>query len=192
MLSREGTGPGMEPTNPVDEVMAEVLAEVLFDSTVEVSYSPVGSTPDLPERTLGTASATAPGPGPWQTSLTIRLPERVAHVLLSHGSESLSELLDVMPASVLRAASQMRGGVADTDSLSPSVRRIARDTVAAEILNSYVRSRLGVDEPGDLVAEVIEYLIELSGAHRGQGAHPRRGRGRRARRQPSHRAALPA
>lgn len=152
-----------DPANAVDEVMRDVLAEILFDSSVEISYSPQGTTPEVPGRGPGTASATAPGPGSWQTSLTVRLPERVGQVLRAHGGESLSELLDVMPAAVLRAAGQLRVDFPQTGIPKPAVRRVARDMVAAEILNSYVGSRLGVTEPGDLVAEVIEYLIELSG-----------------------------
>lgn len=153
-----------DPTNPVDAVMSDVLAEILFDSRVEISYSPAGTPPGVPGRTLGTASATAPGPGSWQTSLTVRLPDRVGQVLRTHHGGPLSELLDVMPAAVLRAVARLRGGFPQTRVPVPAVRRVARDTVAAEILNSYVGSRLNVSEPGDLVAEVIEYLIELSGA----------------------------
>ena len=158
------TGIPSDPSSPIDLILAEVLAEVLFDSTVEMSYSPMGTAPEVPARALGTASATAPGPGDWQTSLTIRLPERVAHVLRLHGARSLSELLDVMPEAVLRTAAQLRNGSPQNGSPSPAARRVARDTVAAEILNSYMRSRVGVEEPGELMAEVIEYLIELSGA----------------------------
>ncbi|MDP8953484.1 MAG: hypothetical protein M3N37_00900 [Actinomycetota bacterium] len=38
-----------------------------------------------------------------------------------------------------------------------------RDTLAAEILAVYFRSRLGDASPGDLVEETLDYLIGLSG-----------------------------
>lgn len=158
------TGTITDPANPVDEVMSEVLAEVLFDSTVDITYSPAGSVPEVPPRLPGIAAATAPGPGSWQTTIVVRLHERVAHILRTHGGESLSELLDVMPEAVLRAAERLRPMPGHSNHLGPALRRAIRDTVAAEILNSYMCSRLGVEEPGELIAEVIEYLIEISGA----------------------------
>lgn len=152
------------PVPPFDAVMIEVLSEVLFNSSVEITYSPAGSTPDEPPRVPGISSATAEGPGSSQTTIVVSLQQRVAHILQTHGGESLSELLDVIPAAALRTMHRLRSVHGSSAQLSPALRRAARDMVAVEILNSYLRSRLAVAEPGELVAEVIEYLIELSGA----------------------------
>ena len=43
------------------------------------------------------------------------------------------------------------------------MQRAVRDTLAAEILVVYFRSRLGDPSPGDPVEEALDYLIELSG-----------------------------
>lgn len=160
----DDAGLDTNPADPVDAFIVEVLSEMLFDSSVEITYSPAGSAPTVPARTPGTASATADGPGACQCTIAVRLQERVAHILRTHGGETLSELLDVMPAAALRAADHLRSTHHGTATMGPALRRAARDTVATEILDSYMCSRLGVAEPGDLTAEVIEYLIELSGA----------------------------
>ncbi len=153
-----------DPSNAMDDVIIQVLTELLFDSSVEIGYKPVGSDPELPPRTAGIASATAPGPSGWQTNIVVRLHHRVAHILAAHGGDSLSELLDVIPDAALRAGGRLRPTHGTTKHLGPALRRAARDTIAAEILNSYITSRLGIAEPGELTAEVIEYLIEVSGA----------------------------
>jgi hypothetical protein len=70
-----------------------------------------------------------------------------------------------MPVAGVRAAEQFRSNVAPDQvaPVGPALRRAVRDTVAAEILARYLASRVGRDARSDLIAETIEYLIELSG-----------------------------
>lgn len=69
------------PVPPLDAVMIEVLSEVLFNSSVEITYSPADSTPDEPPRVPGIFSATAEAPGSSQTTIVVSLQQRVAHIL---------------------------------------------------------------------------------------------------------------
>ncbi len=162
MADRDGGTPERS-ADAVDALIAEVLTEVLFDSAVSIEHSDEVHPPEPPAPAVGTAWATAPGPGPGHTSVTVELRPRVAQVMRNHGGGSLSELLALAPAAALAAAARIRPEDGPTPHLSPSARRAARDTVTAEILNSYMRTRVGTEDPGELTAEVIEYLIEISG-----------------------------
>lgn len=153
------------PTDPVGEAVADALGEVLFGAAVSLTHTPTGSAPPEAVGTddPGTASATGPGPRGWASStITVRLEPRIAR-LLENGPSPLAELLRVMPAAGLRAATQLRQDVGDGARLTLAVRRAIRDTLAAEILTAYLRSRLGSGEGADLVGDTIDYLIELSG-----------------------------
>ena len=70
-----------------------------------------------------------------------------------------------MPTAGVRVAEQFRNHIAFDVALpvGPALRRALRDTVAAEILAQYLSSRVGREARPDLIAETIEYLIELSG-----------------------------
>ena len=150
------------PTDSVGEAVVEALGDVAFGAEVSISYAPEGSTPADSPTDEESAAASGPGPPGWQATITVRLAPRVAR-LLRDGSSALGELLGVLPSAGLRAAAQLRGALGGGTRPTPAVRRAVRDTLAAEILVSYFTSSLGEPPRGDLVAETIDYLIELSG-----------------------------
>jgi len=153
------------PSDPVVEAVAEILAEVLFGASVEVSYSPRGSAPVTPGPQAGLASAVGAGPE-CDVALVVSLSDRVTALVESDGS-SLAELVDTLPGAGIRVAERFRPRVfADASEhapIAPPLRRALRDAVAAEILETYLSTRLHVQPRPDLVAETIEFLIELSG-----------------------------
>jgi hypothetical protein len=69
----------------------------------------------------------------------------------------------MLPGAGLRAAERLRTAGTGGDRAAPALRRAVRDTVAAEVLARYVTARLDAPDSARLVAETIEYLIELSG-----------------------------
>jgi hypothetical protein len=155
------------PPDPLDEAIAEALGDVLFGAAVSVAHAPAGYTADAPAVPVttarGTASATGAGPDGGTTTIVVTLAPRVAR-LVGDGPSALGELLDVLPAAGLRAATQLRPAVGDGARATPALRRAVRDTIAAELLAAYFASRLGVPPPGDLLHDTIDYLIELSGS----------------------------
>jgi hypothetical protein len=152
-----------QPVDPVAEAVAQALADMLFGASVELTYSQLGSAPELPSPSDGTAFAVGPGPAGWQATIVVRLAERAARLVRSGEGRSLAELLDVLPAAGVRVAARLRNDGADPSDAPPALRRAVRDILAADILASYLTARLGAPASGDLVADTIEYLIELSG-----------------------------
>jgi len=151
------------PVDPVGEAVTEALGDMLFGASVEISYAPSGSAPPPVDERAGTAAATGPGPPGWQATIVVRLGDRAARLIHPGAGSSLGELLGVLPGAALRAAEQLRTATGDGGQAAPALRRAVRDTLAAEVLGSYVTARLGAPASGRLVAETIEYLIELSG-----------------------------
>jgi hypothetical protein len=149
------------PRDPVGDAVTDALADLLFGASVDLSYSPVGSVPQPPAPSETMASASGPGPAGWQATIVVRLTERVARLVRSGERGSLVELLEVLPGAAIRVAAQLRVDGAST--APPALRRAVRDALAAEILDGYLAARLGSPVEGGLVAETIEYLIELSG-----------------------------
>ncbi len=159
---------GGAPSDPTVEAVAEILAEVLFGASVEVRYEPRGSSPSLPGAEAGLASAVGAGPE-CDVALVVSLSDRVMALVQSDGS-SLGELVDTLPDAGLRVAERFRPQVATVTrdgapraSVAPALRRVLRDAVAAEILETYLGARLHVSPRPDLIPETIEFLIELSG-----------------------------
>lgn len=151
-----------QPADPAADAVAQALRDVLFGAAVSVAHTAAAS-PDGAVAGPGSASATAPGPPGWMTTITVQLEPRVAR-LLDDGPTALGELLDVLPRAGLRAAGQLRQAESTTRRpLSAALRRAARDTVAAEVLAHYFRARLAAGSPDVLIEETIDYLIELSG-----------------------------
>ena len=137
---------------------------MLFGASVEISYAPCGSEPPTIEARRGTAAATGPGPPGWQATIVVRLAERVARLISPGTPSSLGELLDTLPGAAVRAVDQLRTlAPGDDRPAAPALRRAVRDTLAAEVLGSYLEARLDAPTSGHLVAETVEYLIELSG-----------------------------
>lgn len=149
------------PADPVGDAVTDALGDMLFGSSVEISYMPSGSVPPPLDARAGTAAATGPGPFGWQATIVVRLSERATRLIGPGTPSTLGELLGVLPGAALRAADQLR--TADGRQAAPALRRAVRDTLAVEVLASYVTARLGAPGSGRLVAETVEYLIELSG-----------------------------
>ncbi len=151
------------PVDPVGEAVADALGDMLFGASVEIEYIPDGSPLPSREQRLGTAAATGPGPPGWQQAIVVRLSERATRIIDPDTPSSLHELLCTLPAAALRAAAQLRPAALGESYVPPALKRAARDTLATEVLGSYVTARLGAPASGRLVAETVEYLIELSG-----------------------------
>ena len=155
---------GEVPADPVGQAAVDALAEVLVGASVEVSYSPSGAAPPLPPTQVGTAAATGAGPAGWQVTVKVRLNDRVARLVRPGSRSSLAELLDALPIAAVQAAAQFRRHDAvEQTPVGPALRRAVRDTVAAEILARHLESRVGSRARPDLIAETIDFLIELSG-----------------------------
>jgi hypothetical protein len=135
--------------------VAEFVAELLGRATIELRYRPMGD-PAAADGAAVLAASEEILPG-WCTTLVIELGERVTRAVGAQG-QPLTDL----PEAALRAVSRFRGeDGSGSEGLSPSVRRALRDTVAVEFL---ARRGGWLDAPGvRLVAETVEYLIELSG-----------------------------
>jgi hypothetical protein len=128
-----------------------------------MAYAPDGSAPPQVDERPGTASAVGPGPSGWQARIVVRLGERAARLLGPGGPSPLGELLGVLPAAALRAADHLRTSATADSPVSPALRRAVRDTLAVEVLASYLEARLGAPSGARLMAETVDYLIELSG-----------------------------
>jgi hypothetical protein len=113
------------------------------------------------------------GPPGWELSIVVRLAERLAVITRDREDSPLGELLQRLPAAGLRAAGRLRpGGGWRGDRAMPALRRALRDTLATEVLVDYLDTR--AELPGvpardavphaELVADTIDYLIELSGS----------------------------
>jgi hypothetical protein len=153
------------PHDPIGEAVAIALADVLAGASVELSYAPTTSPAPLRPAEPGMAMATGPGPPGWQTTVIVRLNERVARLLDSDHPTSLAELLTGLPAAGVAAAAHFRHHVEEgSQRLNAPLRRALRDTVAAELLTGHLERRTGRPPRADLIDETIQFLIELSGS----------------------------
>jgi hypothetical protein len=156
------------PDDPVGAAVAESIAEMLRWFTVELRYSPDDSPPPPQPDEPATASATGPGPPGWRITLTVRLRSRIAP-LLTPASAPLLEFLRVLPGAGLRAAARLSTpGAAGAPGagaalLTPVLRRALRDTIDVEALSSHPACDGDRAASTDLIANTVEYLIELSG-----------------------------
>ncbi|HUQ39584.1 MAG TPA: hypothetical protein VM030_05475 [Acidimicrobiales bacterium] len=159
------SGADIVPHDPVGEVVADALSEVLAGATVELSYAPESAPAPEPTAEQGMAMATGPGPPGWQSTVIVRLHERVARLLESDHPTSLAELLAGLPRAGVAAAARFRHHVeGEAVPLNAPLRRALRDTVAAELLAGYLASRVRRPVPTQLIDESIQFLIELSGS----------------------------
>ena len=157
---------GEPPADPVGDAVAEALTDLVGGATVELNYSPEGADGHHEASDEGVAVATGEGPPGWDLSIAVRLHDRVKALTDPDASErgGLGELLGRLPAAGLRASSRLRPGVGwQQEHAMPSLRRALRDMVATELLNDYLDTRVGAGPHVDLVADTIDYLIELSG-----------------------------
>jgi hypothetical protein len=152
------------PADPVADAVADALSEILAAS-VELAYSPAG-TPAPPisaEVSTDTASAAGAATPGWEVTYVLRLHPRLARLVSSGAPSSITELLQALPSAGVRAAARLRQHHADaTLPLTPALRRALRDMLAAEVLARYLSTRLDTDVRCELIAETIEFLIELS------------------------------
>jgi DNA integrity scanning protein DisA with diadenylate cyclase activity len=156
------------PDDPVGAAVAESIAEMLRWSTVELLYSPADTPPPPQPDEPATASATGPGPPGWRITLTVRLRSRIAP-LMTPASMPLLEFLRVVPGAGLRAAARLSTSqAASADGagaalLTPALRRALRDTIVVEALSRHPACDCDSAVSADLIANTVEYLIELSG-----------------------------
>jgi hypothetical protein len=78
----------------------------------------------------------------------------------------LHEMLGVVADAAVATSTRVRGEVGGLGSrpLSPATRRGLRDSLAVEVLARYEAMEAGGPATHDLIADTLEYLIELSGA----------------------------
>jgi hypothetical protein len=150
------------PSDPIGEAVAASIAEILGGSSVELRYSPDDA--PLPPVTAGPGTVSAVGAGPpgWQATITVRLAERIAP-MVTPAIGPLLEILGLLPDAGLRVAASF-GTLARTQPgpLSPALQRALRDMIVVEALR--LHHAWGSSAPrSDLIAETVEFLIELSG-----------------------------
>jgi hypothetical protein len=149
-------------TGTILDAVADAIGEMLFAASVTVTRGGTRGRDGEDGTAQGSSSATREDLGGFRTTLSVTLEPRVAQ-LLQDGPSALRELLEALPGAGLDVAEQLGTMFESQARTTPAVRRAVRDSVAAEILERYFRSRLHRDPPPDLVADTIDYLIELSG-----------------------------
>jgi hypothetical protein len=153
------------PEDPAGEAAALAITEILHPAAVELVYTPIdGPAPAVHECDAdgGPVAVAASGPGPdgWTITCTVRLFGRIATLAEADG-DGLKDLLCALPAAALRAAARVRHPVASGRKLDAPLRRALRDLVVVEVLGRH--RGVGGADATSLVAETLEYLMELSG-----------------------------
>lgn len=149
------------PADPVGEAVAEAITEILEGAVVELVYSPTDAPPRPTPASATTAAASGDGPPGWQVTCIVRLEGPLA--VVTPDSARLLEILNTLPRAALQAAARFRGDIgAPQKPVTPSMRRALRDSFVVEILAEYAATRRA-PAATELIAETIEYLIELSG-----------------------------
>ena len=150
------------PSDRIGEAVAASIAEILGGSSVELRYSPDDAPLPPVADGPGTASAVGAGPPGWKATLTVRLAERIAP-LVTPAIGPLLEILGLLPDAGLRvAASFWTLAGAEPGPLSPALHRALRDMIVVEALGRH-HAWGGPAPRSDLIAETVEFLIELSG-----------------------------
>jgi hypothetical protein len=148
------------PADPVGQAVAEALRDLVLGAHVAIDSAPHPPA-ELPSGT-GVAAATGPGPGGRHLTVAVTLDRRTAR-LLEPQPTALGELLAAMPRAAVRTAAQLHGLGREAGPARAALWRAVRDTLAGEILAEHLAARLGTPVRAELVAETIDYLIELSG-----------------------------
>jgi hypothetical protein len=152
------------PADPIGEVVAEAMAQLLVGSSVRLIYSPArAGAPGIDTTASGVTAASGAGPVGWRSTMEVRLDERLARLVPDTGPSPLGELAAALPVAGQRTAARFRSLGEQDEPVTPSVRRAVRDTLAIELLTSYLRARLAVAPGSTLTADIIDYLIGLSG-----------------------------
>lgn len=153
------------PNDPAGQAAALAITEILHQASVELAYAPAdGPPPPVQECHADGApvavAATGPGPEGWTITCTVRLFGRIATLAEADG-DGLQVLLCALPAAALRAAARVRQPNDAARRLDAPLRRALRDLVVVEVLGHH--GSMGEADVTSLVAETVEYLIELSG-----------------------------
>ncbi len=159
---------GSVPPDPVGIAVAEFVGELLTLATIRLRYRPIGweATPDEePDCSADPVAAESrqilDG---WITTLIVDFEDRIPSSM-AQAQSALGQTLESLPAAAMTAAERFQSvhsGPADNN-LSPSLLRALRDTIIVEFLAQHqIWSGGGID-PKPLIANTLEYLIELSG-----------------------------
>ncbi|HEX7094897.1 MAG TPA: hypothetical protein VF183_03380, partial [Acidimicrobiales bacterium] len=155
---------GTLPVDPVGEAVAEAAAEVFVGASVELCYEPLSATPTTSEADPAVAVAEDEEPPGWRSWLTVRLNERIAP-LVRVDATPIRFMLEALPRAALRTARRFRPAThTDEQPVAAALRRAVRDTLAADLLADVAATRADCAVPVELVADTIDYLIELGGS----------------------------
>lgn len=157
------------PHDPIGEYLRTFVAELLRNSVVELVHTPVGDDPAsrlAASEDSVVSSASAELIAGWTTTLTVGFGGRS-----SSGAESVPDALLALPAAALRAGAAFTA--TGDRPLGPAIERALRDTVVVELLTHHQVAAVSGDAQGivdpvpcastTLLADTLEYLIELSG-----------------------------
>src|SRR5215210_4407546 len=93
---------GEPPADPLGEAVARALTDLVVGANVELRYAPDGADlPEIPAR-IGTAMATGDGPPGWQTTLVVRLDDRISRLVDPGNRTALAELVEALPPAGLQ------------------------------------------------------------------------------------------
>ncbi len=155
--------PSERPVDPVGEAVVGFIAELLTSAVVTLTYHRVGETVSAATDVvddLVVAEASAEVLPRWITTITVGFSDAAGARI-----DSIPEALRALPAAALRAAQSFRhAAVGRGGRLTPAVQRALRDTVIVELLSHHQGLSGPECAPTDLLADTLEYLIELSGA----------------------------
>lgn len=159
-MERSATS-GDAPPDPIGDEAAATIVEILEGASVELIYCPVEEPPPAVAVTAGHASAVGPGPDGWQLVMNVHLGGPIGHFVRDERSP-LADMLQALPHGGLRAAARLRTDASRVEAPPGALRRVLRDVLVAETLAYQEATR---DKPlaTDLITEIIEFLIELSG-----------------------------
>ncbi len=162
---------GSVPPDPIGIAVAEFVGDLLSLATIQLRYRPIGWEPSPGEDPAPVGSESNPVASEsrqildgWVTTLIVDFEDRIPSSVAAAQSE-LGQTLESLPAAALVAADRFQSINGPTsESLSPSLRRALRDTVVVEFLAQHPIWRGSGCDPRTLIAETLEYLIELSGS----------------------------
>jgi hypothetical protein len=162
------------PHDPIGESLRAFVGELLTNAVVDLVHTPIGAAapePAAPELAASVdaviASASAELVAGWTTTLTVGFGAKSASQV-----ESVPDALRALPQAALRAGTQFSS--MSSSALSPAIERALRDTVVVELLTQHQVDAVepdGTRQTGEtvecasstLLADTLEYLIELSG-----------------------------
>ncbi len=159
---------GMVPPDPVGIAVAEFVSELLTLATIKLRYRPVGweatadDEPDcLSEPVAAESRQILDG---WITTIVVDFEDRIPSSV-AEAQSALGQTLESLPAAALTAAARFQSlnGTTLVTALSPSLERALRDTIVVEFLAQHPIWHATGCDPRTLIAETVEYLIELAG-----------------------------